>query len=151
MEWRSHPLYQLDADISGAIRNSKTLRVRKTRLDHEGYARINFWWGGRLITRKICSIVAEAWHGLAPFAGAEVCHGPEGLACDAPRNLRWGTHEENLIDRRRGGKLRPHKRLSSDEITMILTLVDLGKPKISVARQFQTSPSNIRHILHRPR
>jgi hypothetical protein len=50
--------------------------------------------GGR--TYKIARLVAEAFHGPAPFAGAIVMHLDENAANNRASNLSWGTQKENL-------------------------------------------------------
>lgn len=147
--WLPHPVYRLSTNESGEVM-SHNGTIRKVRRDREGYARINFWHGGALLTRKVATIVAECWLGEQPFPGAEVCHGKAGQFCDKPNNLRWGTHQENLADRKTDGRLRPHKRLSQTEIRAIRDLLAVGVPKIAIARQFATSPSNVRDIARRP-
>ena len=57
---------------------------------------------GRFITTigdrsyKVARLVAEAFHGPAPFAGAVVMHLDENAANNRADNLRWGTQRENL-------------------------------------------------------
>jgi hypothetical protein len=50
--------------------------------------------GGR--TFKVARLVAEAFHGPPPFAGAVVMHLDENAANNRASNLRWGTQKENL-------------------------------------------------------
>lgn len=47
-------------------------------------------------TFKVHRLVAEAFHGPAPFAGAVVMHADENAANNRASNLRWGTQKENL-------------------------------------------------------
>jgi hypothetical protein len=47
-------------------------------------------------TYKIARLVAEAFHGPAPFPGAVVMHLDENAANNRASNLRWGTQKENL-------------------------------------------------------
>jgi HNH endonuclease len=50
----------------------------------------------RGVTYRIHRLVAEAFHGPAPFDGAVVMHIDENAANNRPTNLRWGTQKENL-------------------------------------------------------
>jgi hypothetical protein len=52
--------------------------------------------GRRGQTHKIHRLVAEAFHGPAPFEGAVVMHNDENAANNRASNLRWGTQKENL-------------------------------------------------------
>ncbi|MGH8265158.1 MAG: HNH endonuclease [Steroidobacteraceae bacterium] len=47
-------------------------------------------------TYKIHRLVAEAFHGAAPFDGAVVMHVDENAANNRASNLSWGTQRENL-------------------------------------------------------
>lgn len=47
-------------------------------------------------TLKIARLVAEAFHGPAPFEGAVVMHLDENAANNRAENLAWGTQRENL-------------------------------------------------------
>ncbi len=45
---------------------------------------------------KVHRLIAEAFHGPAPFDGAVVMHLDENAANNRASNLRWGTQKENL-------------------------------------------------------
>lgn len=47
-------------------------------------------------TLKVHRLVAEAFHGQAPFDGAVVMHIDENAANNRAHNLRWGTQRDNL-------------------------------------------------------
>ena len=47
-------------------------------------------------THKVHRLVAEAFHGPAPFDGAVVMHLDENAANNRASNLKWGTQKENL-------------------------------------------------------
>jgi len=47
-------------------------------------------------TYKVARLVAEAFHGTAPFDGAVVMHLDENAANNRADNLAWGTQRENL-------------------------------------------------------
>jgi len=46
-------------------------------------------------TYKIHQLVAEAFHGSAPFENAVVMHLDENAANNRASNLKWGTRKEN--------------------------------------------------------
>jgi len=47
-------------------------------------------------TCKIARLVAEAFHGPAPFDGAVVMHLDENATNNRASNIKWGTQKENL-------------------------------------------------------
>lgn len=50
--------------------------------------------GGK--THRVARLVAEAFHGPAPFPNAVVMHLNENSRDNRPENLQWGTQKENL-------------------------------------------------------
>lgn len=45
---------------------------------------------------KVARLVAEAFHGPAPFPRAVVMHLDEDSSNNCPENLQWGTQKQNL-------------------------------------------------------
>jgi hypothetical protein len=65
--------------------------------------------------RSIHQLVAEAWI-PNPHGYTEVLHGDKGNRCNDYRNLRWGTHKENMEEASHAlpdGSIRHHKGNSS--------------------------------------
>jgi hypothetical protein len=50
----------------------------------------------RGVTHKVARLVAEAFHGPAPFVDAVAMHVDENAANNRASNIRWGTQKENL-------------------------------------------------------
>lgn len=62
MRWKSHPIYVHYAiSECGQVRNIKRKIIRKSRLDKDGYRRINIIFHGKHITCKISHLVAETF------------------------------------------------------------------------------------------
>lgn len=59
-----------------------------------GYANVSLYVGESRVSRKVHSLVCEAFHGPRPV-GMECCHGPNGRRDNTPENLSWGTHRKN--------------------------------------------------------
>ncbi len=53
---------------------------------------------------QVSRLILEAFVGPCP-AGMECCHGPGGCDDNRPSNLRWGTHESNMVDVHRYGEM----------------------------------------------
>ena len=51
-------------------------------------------------TVRVCDLVLEAFDRPRPY-GQEACHGDLGQDYDYVTNLRWGTHAENIRDKKR--------------------------------------------------
>jgi hypothetical protein len=115
-------------------------RQLKVRLDHEGYRRVTFRDG---TSAKACVLVLTAFAGPCP-PGHECCHGPDNNpANDSIDNLRWGTHAENIADKKLHGTMACGERhgrakLSDAEIAEIRALKG-SATQITIAERFGVS------------
>lgn len=76
-------------------------RVLRTTLSGMRLA-VTLWKGGIGTVIQVHRIVAKVWLGPCPD-GMEVCHGLNGHLDNSVSNLRYDTHTNNLLDRRRDG------------------------------------------------
>lgn len=67
-----------------------------------GYLVVKLSREGTSVTKTVHRQVLLAFVGPCP-EGLEACHGPGGQKDNQLSNLRYGTHEENMEDRRRDG------------------------------------------------
>jgi hypothetical protein len=76
-------------------------RLLKTHLDRRGYLSVSLQ-NGRSVTRKpVHFFVLLAFSG-EPGPGEEACHYPDPTKTNnAPSNLRWASHAENMSDKHR--------------------------------------------------
>lgn len=63
-----------------------------------GYVAVSMRQGGRQVTTYLHRLVAIAFHGAVP-EGMETCHNDGNPANNAPSNLRYDTHANNLAER----------------------------------------------------
>ena len=86
-----------------APRRYKGRVLKQSRRGYRGlYPYVNLRAEGKQTSMSVHLAVLLAHVGPPPFVGAEVLHGPnhdpeDNRVC----NLRWGTHEENNLDRNR--------------------------------------------------
>jgi hypothetical protein len=73
----------------------------RQQVDDKGYARVSYRNGTASVHRLVC----EAFNGPAPFPGAMVLHLDDVKTNNTPKNLRWGTMQENAADARRNGRV----------------------------------------------
>lgn len=76
--------------------------ILKLSPDRLGYLCVGFWENGKTRTFRVHTLVATAFLGPRP-KGAEVLHGPNGNRDNRASQLRYGTHQENMIDMVRYG------------------------------------------------
>ena len=110
MEWRDVPewegYYQVSAD--GQVRSlTRLVKYRDGRIrecvgairtltpDSHGYLTVPLSRGGRTITVKVHALVLATFVGPKPL-DAEILHDDDNPANNTVRNLRYGTHSENM-------------------------------------------------------
>jgi hypothetical protein len=99
-----------------------------------------------IVSRYVC----EKRHGPPPFEGASACHkcgrGNEG--CVNPDCMYWGSHSQNMLDRRAHGTsysgIKNHfAKLTDDQVSSILA--DAREPNL-IAKSFGCSVGHVRSI-----
>lgn len=78
-------------------------RILKPGIDKDGYKKVVLRKEGARLYRRVCVLVATAWHGKRQI-GMVVRH-LDGTKAngDMPENLKWGTPKENSEDSRHHG------------------------------------------------
>jgi hypothetical protein len=69
-------------------------------------------------------------------------------------NLRWGTFEQNMRDRKRhgfshAGERNPMAKLTASDVRKIRRLVTAGLTHKEISKRFHVSSSRISYIRHR--
>lgn len=113
-----------------------------------GYPRIQVAGKVRLVTRLVLKIITGN-DGLNLMA----LHSCDNRKCISPSHLRWGTHEENMLD----GKLRNRfakqigekagrSKLTEQQVVFIRSLHNPSAKELS--QSFGVSKTNINNILN---
>jgi len=99
------PGYQIGSD--GSIFSSLTGRTLKPCVIPGGYLQVLIYNGTRRSrkTRRVHSLVCEAFHGPKPSPAHQVAHWDGDPANNRPENLRWATSAENIGDKVRHGRV----------------------------------------------
>lgn len=108
--WEPVLNFEVDYEVSntGLVRRKTPGRgaraghVLKPFVTRNGYQQVALRRDGRSISRLVCQLVCEAFHGPRPD-GMEVRHLDGVSSHDHAANLRWGTHLENMQDVRLHG------------------------------------------------
>jgi hypothetical protein len=103
--------------------------------DKDGYMRVHLSVDGRKYTRSVHHLVLMAFHGFPDYG--YVCRHLNGDPSDnRPENLKWGTHAENMQDRKDHGRYaagsdHPMTKLTEGQVKYIrecgLSGVDVSK------------------------
>jgi hypothetical protein len=95
----------------------ETWRLLRPTVDRDGYRRIELRDAeGRRFTRKVCVLVATAFHGPCPD-GLECRHLNGNSLDDSQGNLAWGTSIENTNDRREHGTIASGEKHGLSKLT----------------------------------
>jgi hypothetical protein len=71
----------------------------KTRIEINGYERLNLYGPSGIIRVCVHALVCEAFHGVKPSPQHEVAHNDGVRANNRADNLRWATRAENHADK----------------------------------------------------
>lgn len=163
IEWRQVPgwaNYEVSED--GRVRNRAGLELKPWRL-RNGRWQLHLRANGKRKAFFTYQLVALAFLGPQPFAGAEVAHRDDDKDNNHRRNLRWSTHRDNCRDRRRNGRaavgdrngarLYPERVARGDgvwlsKLTEAVVSEIRAAPKggMALARQFGVSVTTIKDV-----
>lgn len=116
-------------------------RILKASIDHKGYHRVYLCLNGTEFTKKVHSLVCEAFRGPRPTSEHEVAHGGDNKNNNRATNLKWATRSQNSIDRvlnEHDG----HAKLTIEQAVFIR--IHTSIPRALVAKQFGISISAVR-------
>ncbi|MFO7898718.1 MAG: NUMOD4 domain-containing protein [Planctomycetota bacterium] len=150
--WAPIPGYEGLYEVSsfGRVRRATKSRtapagyILKSRLSWDGYVKYSLFKAGRYWHTKGHRLVALAFLGPPPFAGAHVAHQDGVRTNNRVSNLRWATPAENEADKRRHGTAvgaqpgeRHHQaRLTAHIVAKMRRRVAAGETMAAVARRF---------------
>ena len=123
-----------------------TRRVLKASRDKDGYARVTIRRDGVRLRRRVCRLVATAWHGQPN--GKQVRHLDGDNTNDHPSNLAWGTAKENSADKKRHKTQVLGTQINTAKLTeeKVREIKNSDKGHSELARKYGTSPGAIWHI-----
>ena len=157
-QWKpipSAPHYE--ASSLGCIRSWKSRngrglsanpRLMTPYVDRDGYRVVRVRTPVKGSTRKVCTLIAEAFLGPRPV-GAVVRHLNGDSADDKAWNLMWGTQKENVSDARGHGTLTRGERIANSKLTAE-NVAEIRRSKMSVASIaaiFDVSESTIYRVI----
>jgi len=149
-EWKSIPDFpQYEASTDGQIRNKETLKVIAP-YKHKGYDRVRLRKDGVKFHRKVHRLVAIT-HSPPIDGCSHVLHGSKGQQDNSVENLRWGTHSQNMLDRRRDGtdprgENHPCAKLKTEDIPLIRWMGSFSSCR-TIADTFGVSYFIVRGVL----
>lgn len=130
---------------------NRPAQIMALRANSNGYLYLNLKRGGKTETRRVHTLVLEAFIGPRP-SGFEGCHGPSGKADNSIENLRWDTpaanvrdlvvHGTNRGERNKGGG----GKLNEDAVRDIKKRILAGERPSSIAARHNVGQSMISQI-----
>lgn len=98
----------------GKLTEPRTLKPSK--FAGKPYMRVSLYKDGKPHIRRVHLLVLEAFVGPRP-EGMEACHGAAGGSDNSLTNLRWDTHEANMLDQELHGTRLRGEMISRSKIT----------------------------------
>ena len=124
-------------------------------IKNQGYRTVKLHKDGEGKHFKVHRLVAAAFIGPCP-EGQEVLHGIAGILNNSVENLRYGTHSENMHDKKRDGTQpdwrgeRGHfSKLTEQKVLRIRELLSAGVTQKEIAAQFSIHKDYVSHIKRR--
>jgi hypothetical protein len=119
---------------------------------NKGYRMTSVSKNGQTVSRSLCSLVCEAFHGPKPTPDHEVAHFNGIRTDDRPENLRWATRLENSQDKARHAHVPRGSRhwrttLTEEQVLDIKARLARGEMQSRIARMYgkpQTTIFNIK-------
>lgn len=153
-EWRQIPSFPAyEASSLGRIRSAH--RIRKLAPDEDGYLTVSLYIGGKVMFRRVNTLVCEAFHGPKPAWAQVAAHNNGIRTANRPPNLRWSTHLSNSADMvkhgtRVHGEKHPRALFAQCDVDAIRAQYRL-KPDISTIRRlagaYNVAELTIRNIV----
>lgn len=117
----------------------------------QGYPVVMLCNSGKPVRRHVHSLVLGAFAGPCP-PGQEALHGPAGPPVAALSNLRWGTREQNMMDKVRDGTDNRGERQGRHKLTWaavagIRRRAAAGELYVHLAAEFGVSRSTIGNVV----
>ena len=109
-EWRRCkriPAYEISND--GLLRNIRTGRIMKTRIDAKGYEVISLTINGKVKTEKIHRLVAEAFLEDDDYYGEDVTFRDGDRSHNHSDNLRWTSRRDLIRNTYSNGRRQTHR------------------------------------------
>ena len=144
-----HPREGYERRLKGRM---MALQISRTNC---GYRTVRLYQDGVGKTFTVHSLVAEAFIGPCP-EGQEVLHGAAGVLNNSVENLSYGTHTENMRDKRRDGtepdrrgELHNNSKLTEKQVLKIRELCSAGVAPKEIAEQFSIHSRHVSNIARR--
>lgn len=127
-------------------------KVMKFRMDHEGYYTMTVCIDGKYLKLKRARAIALAWiPNSNPKYYNNVCHNDGTRNNDNVNNLRWGTFQENMQDKRQhgtnvasGGK----RKLVTEQVEAIREAFENGQSILRLAKEYALDRATIRRCVN---
>jgi D-alanyl-D-alanine carboxypeptidase len=158
-EWRiipSAPLYAVSDDgrVMRAVagKGARVGRILRHSFCRHGYALVSVHFGGGTAKQRsvrVSRLVCEAFHGPPTPERYEAAHNDGNPANNAPGNLRWASHYENMQDCRIhkttcAGERNAHAKLTEAAVAQIRHRRANHEGTLrSLAKEFRVSPATI--------
>ncbi|WJJ56480.1 HNH endonuclease [Mycobacteroides abscessus] len=157
--WERHPDHPgIEVSSAGYVRSYlksgpgggmyEKPRVLNPSKDQDGYLRVSVKCvDGKRKRRGVHQLVAETHLSHLRFEGAIVRHKDDNPSNNDVMNLEWGTHADNMRDRRHNKGL--GIRFSADDVHEIRRLYEMGFHQREIARVFKTTQAYVHNVVTR--
>lgn len=149
--WKQIPDHHYEVSDLSRVRNTETGRILRGSPHEFGYRSIGLWKNNRPDFQTIHKLVLEAFVGPCP-PGLECRHGNGVPDDNRLTNLSWGTHKENIADKKLHGtfNLPPvgaTRKLSWETLTAMRA--ETGLSQRQLARKYNLPQASVWYWLRK--
>lgn len=138
-------------DVLSLANREKKLKILQPMVTDEGYAYVYLYNAGGSKKVYIHHAVLYAWVGDRP-KGYEGRHLDDDNKNNDYRNLAWGTHQQNMNDRRKNkgfsiGEKSGSAKVTEEQVLEILNMYRNGKSSRDIGEQYKISHTQVLKIV----
>ena len=121
--------------------------------NNKGYQTISMCHKSKKVTKIVHRLICEAFHGIPKNSSMQVRHLDGNQKNNIPSNLRWGTQQENWMDRKahgngNEGEKHPMAKLTDEECRHLRWAISKGLvSQRHAAKVLGLSQGGISHIV----
>lgn len=145
--WKQVAGYEYEVSSYGRIRrvSGQVLKPDASR----DYIKFQLYKDGIGTLHALHILVCTAFNGPRPFPEAKCLHRDDNRTNNTPKNLYWGTHQENMQDAIANGKINPgvNSKLNWDKVRELRGRAARGESGQKLSQEVGLTPAAMNKIL----
>lgn len=138
-------------DENGAVFSKKRGVFKKPFTSNNGYSMVSLTKDGKQKNYTIHSLILLTFAGARPTAKHQAMHLDGNKKNNTLSNLKWGTVQENHLDKKNHGTFQEGEKHGMHKLTaeQVLQIKTSNLPHIHFAKMFNVTPEAISYAKHK--